>query len=97
MNEPVDFGSSPYGLRSALVILASMVLLLGSALAEDKPQDPAPAGGAAKPVPRVSPHVLAAQRRAQEEDDALQPRIGLQSQMQKNAVRRHISSGGMGT
>jgi hypothetical protein len=87
----------PYWCRSALVIFAGAVLLGGSVLAQDKPVDAAPGAGTARTAPRVSPYVLAAQRRAQEEGDASQPRIGLQAQMQKNAVRRHLAPARPGT
>jgi hypothetical protein len=83
--------------RGALAILASTVLLVGTALAEDKPLVVAPEAATAKATKRVSPHVLAAQRRAQQEDELLSPRVGLQSQMHKDAVRRHIASTRLGT
>ena len=88
MNALNVFGGIPCGVRKGLIVLASTVVLAGGAMAEDKPLDAAPLGAKDKPL-RVSPYVQAAQRRAQEEGEAAQPRIGLQAQMQKNALRRH--------
>jgi len=96
MNELNSVGHRHCVWRGALTILAGTVLLVGTALAEDKPLVVAPEAGTAKATTRVSPHVLAAQRRAQQEDELLSPRVGLQSQMQKNAVRRHIAPARLG-
>jgi hypothetical protein len=81
--------------RFALAVFVGAALLAGTAVAGE-----APVAGAvseqAKPASRVSPHVLAALRRAQQ-GDAATPRVGLQSQMQKQAARRHLPSARRGT
>ena len=84
------------GWRSAMLILVATVCFVGTVFAEDKLLDAAPGSGTAKAAARVSPHVLAAQRRAQQEDETLTPRIGLQSQMHRDAARRHIASARVG-
>jgi hypothetical protein len=78
-----------------LATLAGAVVLVGTAAGGEN----AVADGAsetAKPASRVSPHALAAQRRAQQVD-ASAPRVGLQSQMQKGAARRHLAPARRGT
>ena len=74
--------------RKGLLAVFGTVVLMSTAVAEENAVATAP-NETAKPPQRVSPHALAALRRAQEQGDELTPRTGLQSQMQKDAARRH--------
>lgn len=83
------------GWRSGVLILAGAFVLMATAVAEEK----AAAGTSSedgKVAPRISPHVLAAQRRLQQ-GEASAPRVGLQSQMQRQAMRRHVAPTRLGT
>lgn len=74
--------------KSGLAALLGVVLCVSVAAAEESPPT-APTEAAPQATPHhVSPHILAAKRRA-EQREAQQPRVGLQSLMQKNAARRH--------
>jgi hypothetical protein len=89
MNQPNGLNHSRSGWRKELLILVGIVALAGTAVAEEKPVAGASSENG-KAVPRISPHVLAAQRRAQQLEEP-SARIGMQSQMHKDAVRRHIA------
>jgi hypothetical protein len=94
MNQPNGPTLSRCGWRNGLLILVGTAALVGSAVAEEQPVAGA-SSESGKAVPRISPHVLAAQRRAQQLEEP-STRIGLQSQMHKEAVRRHLAPGRLG-
>lgn len=77
--------------RNSLLAVLGAAVLVSTAAAGETVVAATP-NETAKPVTRVSPHALAALRRAQAQGDALTPRTGLQTQMQKDAARRHLSS-----
>jgi hypothetical protein len=89
MNQPNGLTLGRCNWRNGLLILVGSVALLAAALAEEQPVTAA-ASGEGKAVPRISPHVLAAQRRTQQLEEP-SARVGMQSQMHKQAVRRHIA------
>jgi hypothetical protein len=96
MHELNRLGRSHGGWRNGLMILAGAAFLVATAMAEEKPVVGA-SNENSKAATRVSPHVLAAQRRAQQEEEMLSPRVGLQSQMHREAVRRHLAPARLGT
>ncbi len=81
--------------RNGLAGLIGAVVLVGTAAGGENPVVDG-ASENANAASRVSPHALAALRRAQQ-GDASAPRVGLQSQMQKDAARRHLAPGRRGT
>ena len=89
MNQPNGLTLSRYGWRNGLLILVGAIALVGMAMAEETPMVGV-SSDSGKAAPHISPHVLAAQRRTQQ---LVEPpaRVGLQSQMHKDAVRRHVA------
>jgi hypothetical protein len=89
MNQSNGVNRSRSGWRNGLVMLVGAFVLMGTVVADE-----APVAGASsesgKAAPRISPHVLAAQRRAQQLEEP-SARVGLQSQMHKDTVRRHLA------
>lgn len=90
MNASNGLNCNRTGWRGRLLIIAGAFFLLATAAAEEPPTVGA-SSEEGKAAPRVSAHVLAAQRRAQE-GDASAPRVGLQSQMHKESARRHLAA-----
>jgi hypothetical protein len=82
--------------RNGLVVVLGAVVLVSTAAAGENAVAATPSD-TAKSTTRVSPHALAALRRAQQPGDASTPRTGLQSQMQKDAARRHLAPARRGT